>query len=97
MVVSETHEDIVLVTQLPSDSLFEGFAMRPNGHMLLTRLDMCELYTLDAENPDAEPCLLETNFPGANGLINLCPLQGRSDEYAVIAGGKDSTTSKVVY
>ncbi|ORY58819.1 uncharacterized protein BCR38DRAFT_446704 [Pseudomassariella vexata] len=78
-------EDPILVTQLPSDAWFEGFALRPNGHILVSRLDQPELYTLDAENPDAQPELLHT-FPDANGLINLCPLLGCEDEYAVLSG-----------
>ncbi|EKG12694.1 Six-bladed beta-propeller TolB-like protein [Macrophomina phaseolina MS6] len=72
------------VTQLPPDSWFEGFAIRPNGHILATRLDAPELYTFDPADPGATPELLAT-FPDANGLVNLCPLAGAADEYAVIA------------
>ncbi|KAK6073125.1 hypothetical protein SCUP515_06988 [Seiridium cupressi] len=84
-------EDVVLLTQLPSDAWFEGFAQRPNGQLLITRLDQPELYTLDAEDPDAEPQLLHT-FDGANSAINLCPVKGKSDEYVVITGMLDLAT-----
>ncbi|KKY27873.1 putative six-bladed beta-propellerlike protein [Diplodia seriata] len=72
------------VTQLPANSWFEGFAVRPNGHILATRLDAPELYTFDPADPSARPQLLHT-FPDANGLVNLCPIKGGDDEYAVIA------------
>ncbi|OJD30740.1 six-bladed beta-propeller-like protein [Diplodia corticola] len=77
--------DVVPVTQLPANSWFEGFAVRPNGHILATRLDAPELYTFDPADPSARPQLLHT-FPDANGLVNLCPIAGPDDdEYAVIA------------
>ncbi|KAH9993905.1 hypothetical protein F4779DRAFT_608482 [Xylariaceae sp. FL0662B] len=78
-------EDVVLVTQLPSDSWFEGFAARPNGKILASRLDEPELYTFKAEDPDATPQLLHT-FEEANGLINICAIPGSHDEYLVLSG-----------
>lgn len=80
----ETH----LVTQLPQTGWFEGFALRPNGHILVSRLDEPILYTFDAEDMDADPQELHT-FSDATGLINLCPLEGCQDEYAVITGRPD--------
>ncbi|KAH8193845.1 hypothetical protein TruAng_011989 [Truncatella angustata] len=84
-------EDVVLLTQLPSDAWFEGFAQRPNGQLLITRLDQPELYTLDAEDENAEPQLLHT-FDDANSAINLCPIKGKNDEYVVITGMLDLAT-----
>ncbi|KUI74134.1 hypothetical protein VM1G_09670 [Cytospora mali] len=81
-------EDIHLVTQLPQTGWFEGFALRPNGHILVSRLDEPILYTFDAEDKEADPQELHT-FSNATGLINLCPLHGRHDEYAVISGRPD--------
>ncbi|KAI1078832.1 hypothetical protein F5B20DRAFT_193989 [Whalleya microplaca] len=81
-------EDVVLVTQLPSDSWFEGFAARPNGKILAARLDEPELYTFQAEDPDATPQLLHS-FEEANGLINICPIPGTHDEYLVLSGVVD--------
>ncbi|KAF2087498.1 hypothetical protein K490DRAFT_3664, partial [Saccharata proteae CBS 121410] len=81
------------VTQLPADSWVEGFALRPNGHILATRLDKAELYTCDPDDPNAEAKMIY-EFPEANGLINLCALEGRHDEYAVISGIVDLKTSQ---
>ncbi|CAJ2504934.1 Uu.00g123280.m01.CDS01 [Anthostomella pinea] len=81
-------EEIVLVTQLPSDSWFEGFVLRPNGNILATRLDKPELYTFDAEDPDATPHLLH-HLELCNGLINIIELPGRPDEYHILSGNID--------
>jgi hypothetical protein len=81
-------EDVVLVTQFPSDSWFEGFVLRPNGKVLATRLDQPELYTFEAEDPDAVPQLLCT-LPDCNSLINICPIPGSHDEYFVLASTAD--------
>lgn len=87
-------EDTVLVTHLPSDSWFEGSAMRPNGQMLVARLDSAELYRIpDPTNQDTVPQLLHT-FDNATGAINICPLKGRTDEYAVLSGIVDVANIK---
>ncbi|OTB09667.1 hypothetical protein M426DRAFT_316201 [Hypoxylon sp. CI-4A] len=87
-------EDVVLVTQLPSDSWFESFILRPNGKILATRLDEPELYTLNAEDPEATPQLIH-NFGGdAKGLIDLCPLPGHNDEYLLLSAVVDLATVK---
>ncbi|KAI1848183.1 hypothetical protein JX266_005896 [Neoarthrinium moseri] len=75
--------DVVLVTQLPPDSWFEGFAVRPNNHLVAARLDAPSIYDLDAENPDAEPQPL-CELPGAASAINLVAVPGRQDEYSII-------------
>ncbi|KKY36931.1 putative six-bladed beta-propellerlike protein [Diaporthe ampelina] len=81
-------EDIHLITQLPQNAWFEGFVIRPNGYILVSRLDEPVLYTFDAEDREAEPQGVHA-FPDATGLINLCPIPGRNDEYAVISGKPD--------
>jgi hypothetical protein len=78
-------DDVVLVTQLPSQSWFEGFAMRPNGHILATRLDEPELYTWDPADADTEPRLIY-RFPKCGGVINLAALPGKVDTYVIITG-----------
>ncbi|XXG95586.1 hypothetical protein Hte_001853 [Hypoxylon texense] len=82
-------QDVVLVTQLPSDSWFEGFALRPNGKILASRLDEPELYTFNAEDPESTPELLHNFEEEANGLINLCPIPGTNDEYLILSGVVD--------
>lgn len=84
-------EDIHLITQLPQNAWFEGFAIRPNGYLLVSRLDEPVLYTFEADDREAEPQEVHT-FPDATGLINLCPIPGRDDEYAVISGTPDIDT-----
>ncbi|KAK8138545.1 hypothetical protein PG984_001925 [Apiospora sp. TS-2023a] len=74
---------VVLVTQMPSDAWIEGLAVRPNGHVLTARLDQPEVYSFRAEDSNAAPELLCT-FPGSNGVMNICPMKGRHDEYAVL-------------
>ncbi|KAH8666739.1 hypothetical protein BX600DRAFT_462426 [Xylariales sp. PMI_506] len=88
-------EDISLVTQLPSNGWFEGFAGRPTGHILVARVDHPELYTLNAADPDAEPELLYA-FPSsvATGIINICPLIGSENEYVLITGIVDLAAVK---
>jgi hypothetical protein len=83
-----SEEDIHLITQLPQNAWFEGFAIRPNGYILVSRLDEPILYTFDAEDREADPQEVHI-FDDATGLINLCPIPGRTDEYAVISGTPD--------
>lgn len=81
-------EEVVLITQAPSESWFEGFVLRPNGKVLATRLDKPELYTFEAEDQDATPQLVCT-LAGCNSLINICPVPGYEDEYFVLASTAD--------
>ncbi|KAI1823475.1 hypothetical protein F4861DRAFT_315721 [Xylaria intraflava] len=76
-------EDVVLITQFPSDSWFEGFVVRPNGKVLATRLDKPELYTFDPEDPEAIPELVCT-LPDCNSFVNICAIPGFSDEYYIL-------------
>ena len=84
---------VVLITQMPSDAWVEGLAVRPNGRILLTRLDQPEVYDFQAEDKDAAPELLCT-FPSSNGIMNICPLKGRHDEYAVVSANINMAKSQ---
>ncbi|KAI1193164.1 hypothetical protein F5X97DRAFT_51493 [Nemania serpens] len=81
-------EDVVLITQCPSDSWFEGLTLRPNGKVLATRLDKPELYTFEPEDQDAVPRLVCT-LPNCNSLTNICSIPGYQDEYFVLASTAD--------
>ncbi|KAI0152597.1 hypothetical protein GGR57DRAFT_469626 [Xylariaceae sp. FL1272] len=81
-------EDVVLITQLPSDSWFEGFVVRPNGKVLVTRLDKPELYTFDPQDQDTEPRPIHT-FSEHNSLVNLTSIPGYDDEYYLLASTAD--------
>ncbi|KAI1803340.1 hypothetical protein F4811DRAFT_352514 [Daldinia bambusicola] len=80
-------QDYVLVTQLPSDSWFEAFALRPNGKILACRLDEPEMYTFNPEDPDSTPQLLHTftEEDQTNGLVDAEPIPGTKDEYFVLS------------
>ncbi|KFA76005.1 hypothetical protein S40288_00322 [Stachybotrys chartarum IBT 40288] len=81
-------DEVVLVEQLPSNSWVEGMALRPNGEALLARLDQPELHAVEPSKPEALPRLVHV-FPEASGVINICALPGRQDEFAVITGMVD--------
>ncbi|KAI1265300.1 hypothetical protein F5Y18DRAFT_48025 [Xylariaceae sp. FL1019] len=81
-------EDVVLITQLPSDAWFEGFVVRPNGKVLVTRLDKPELYTFDPQDQDTEPRPIST-FSEHNSLVNLSLIPGYDDEYYLLASTAD--------
>lgn len=85
MIEDDSISEVVLLTQLPTDSWFQGTALRPDGRVLATRLDLPELYLFDPEDPESEPVLLHT-FPDASGLVDVCSLKGCDDEFAVISG-----------
>jgi hypothetical protein len=87
-------DSVVLVDQLPSNAWVEGLVVRPNGRGLLSRLDQPELWDVDVDDPAAEPRLLHT-FPDSGGIIDVCPVAGRPDQYAVISGAVDM--EKVVF
>ena len=83
-ITASPNPEVVLVDQIPSNSWVEGLVIRPNGQAIISRLDQQELWTVDLSNPEAQPKLLHS-FPNANGIVNLCALKGRQDEYAVIS------------
>lgn len=82
---------VVLATQLPSNGWYEGMVVLPDATLLVARLDEPELYHLDpAAGADAEPRLLYTfQEPGIRSIINICPVPGRPDEYALLLGNVD--------
>ncbi|KAI1662339.1 hypothetical protein F4813DRAFT_344200 [Daldinia decipiens] len=89
MLEDGSDQDVVLVTQLPSDSWFEAFAFRPNGKILACRLDEPELYTFYPEDSDSTPQLLHTFDEAANGIIDADPIPGTKDEYFVLSTVSD--------
>ncbi|KAI9158145.1 hypothetical protein HJFPF1_06135 [Paramyrothecium foliicola] len=94
MVSDRWIDEVVLVDQLPSNSWVEGLVIRPNGQGILSRLDQQELWTVDLSDPAAEPQLVH-EFEEASGVINICPIPGADDEYAVISAAVDM--QKVVF
>lgn len=91
--------DIVFVDQLPSDAWAEGLAIRPNGDVLVSRVDQPELFTIELAsaklNEDNEfdvlrPRTIHT-FDNANSVFDVCSLDstGTREEYAVLSGYAD--------
>lgn len=92
----QLHE-IVLIDQVTSDSWCEGVAIRPNGNVLLAKLEEPELMALDLatapppadEFESIKPRLLN-KFPEASGAFGLCALRGTErEEYAVSTAVSD--------
>ena len=88
MIEDESIGEVILLSELPTDSSFQGTALRPDGRVLASRLDLPELYQFDPKNPEAPPQLIYT-FPDTGGLVQICPLKGCHDEYAVVSGTLD--------
>ncbi|KAK8084263.1 hypothetical protein PG997_005534 [Apiospora hydei] len=78
-----------LLTQLPSNGLYEGFVALPNGALLVARADAPELYRIDVGADGADEVQLLSTFqeaPGINGIINICGIPGHDDEFIVLVG-----------
>ena len=88
LIDDESIGEVILLSELPTDSSFQGTSVRPDGRVLASRLDLPELYEFDPENPHTPPRLIYT-FPDTGGLVKVCPLKGRHDEYAVVSGTLD--------
>ena len=93
VIEDESIAEVILLTELPPESSLRGTSLRPDGRVLAARLDLPELYQFDPQNPDTPPRLLYT-FPDTSGLLKVCPLKGRHDEYAILSGTLDVATSE---
>ncbi|MCJ1385947.1 hypothetical protein MMC17_009072 [Xylographa soralifera] len=87
---SPTHEYAVrqVYDFLNPGSWIENLAVRSNGHILATRLDLPQLYQFSPLVPNPEPTLIHafsstTNFTGLTGITELA---GHPDVFAFIAG-----------
>ncbi|MCJ1317037.1 hypothetical protein MMC15_002358 [Xylographa vitiligo] len=66
----------------------ENLAVRSDGHILATRLDVPQLYQFSPLVPNSEPTLIH-GFPstaGFTGLTGITELAGQPDVFAFIAG-----------
>ncbi|KAK8045597.1 hypothetical protein PG993_005621 [Apiospora rasikravindrae] len=79
-----------LLTQLPSNGLYEGFVVLPNGTLLVARADAAELYQVDLNaNGGDDACRLLHRFqeaPDISSIINICDIPGVADEFIVLVG-----------
>ncbi|KAK7992708.1 hypothetical protein PG996_012260 [Apiospora saccharicola] len=78
-----------LLTQLPSNGLYEGFVVVPNGSLLVARADAPELYQVDYNDNGKEEIQLLDRFqevPDINSIINICAIPGTDEEFIVLLG-----------
>ncbi|KAJ7470181.1 hypothetical protein B0H11DRAFT_2041733 [Mycena galericulata] len=77
------------VTQIYHNPLpgtwLENLAVRPNGQILATRLDIPELYQITPDPHNPNPTLIYT-FPSALGALGIAELPATPDVYAVLVG-----------
>lgn len=65
-------------------SWLENLAVRSNGYVLASRLDVPQLYQFSPLSPISEPTLIHT-FP-STGLTGVTELAGHPEVFAVITG-----------
>ncbi|KAF7365894.1 putative six-bladed beta-propeller-like protein [Mycena venus] len=63
----------------------ENLAVRPNGQILATRLDVSELYQVTPDPHNPNPTLIYA-FPSALGTLGIAELPATPDVYAVLVG-----------
>ena len=71
------------VFQFPTGAWVENIAVRSNGYLLVTRLDVPELFLLDPTAKNASAKLMY-NFPAATSLTGIA--ETSPDKFAVLAG-----------
>lgn len=71
---------------------YENLAVRSNGKILATRLDVPQLYEFSPQDPFSEPNLVHT-FSSATGLAGITEVVGRPDVFVVLAGNFLSETA----
>ncbi|CAH0015906.1 unnamed protein product [Clonostachys rhizophaga] len=94
-------QEIILIDELPRETWPMAAAIRPNGNMLLPRLNGTELYNTQHPKTHSNACLssepkLVHSFPDATSVFNICRLKGtRREEYAVLTAIVDLETPEV--
>ncbi|KAJ7270612.1 hypothetical protein B0H12DRAFT_773474 [Mycena haematopus] len=63
----------------------ENLAVRPNGQILATRLDVPEIYQITPDPHNPNPTLIYA-FPSAIGTLGIAELPATPDVYAVLVG-----------
>ncbi|MCJ1328034.1 hypothetical protein MMC10_004709 [Thelotrema lepadinum] len=70
------------VYQFPNGSWAENIAVRPNGNLLITRIDVPELYQIDPSSPNSTAEIV-FSFPA---LATLGIAETSPDKFAIVAG-----------
>src|SRR5436190_3091151 len=78
-------ESVTTLYQFPFGSILENIAVRPNGRLLVTRLDVPELWEINPFSPSTsyDPKLI-FRFPDAAGLTGIAEIA--PDVFAVAVG-----------
>lgn len=79
---------VVEVTSFPVGAWLENFAVRPNGQLLVTRLDVPEVWSVD---PFTGRQQLEARFPGATSTLGITEVE--HDVFAVATGNFTTATA----
>lgn len=90
--------NVRLLTQLPSNGLYEGFVVLSDGSLLVARADEPELYRVDVGSNGEDEARLLSRFqevPGINGIINICGIPGHDNEFIVLVGLVDLQAVRV--
>ncbi|VUC20319.1 unnamed protein product [Clonostachys rosea] len=94
-------QEIILIDELPRDTWPMATAIRPNGDVLLPRLNGPELYSTQHprihsnRSPSSEPRLIHS-FSDATSVFNICRLKNaRREEYAVLTAIVDLETPEI--
>ncbi|KAK7932636.1 hypothetical protein PG985_003348 [Apiospora marii] len=90
--------NVRLLTQLPSNGLYEGFVVLSDGSLLVARADEPELYQVDVGANGEDEVRLLSRFqevPGINGIINICGIPGNDEEFIVLVGLVDLQAVRV--
>ncbi|KAJ2978962.1 hypothetical protein NQ176_g3524 [Zarea fungicola] len=77
-----------MVYQFPNGTQLENIAVRANGNLLITRLDVPEIYEVNPLSPSVEAKLLHY-FPGYLSVLGITELT--SDHFAIITGNLTGT------
>ncbi|KAJ5884715.1 hypothetical protein N7495_009225 [Penicillium taxi] len=86
--VSAQSPKVSTIFQFPNlGSWIEGIAVRPNGQLLVTRLDTPEIWSVD---PTTQTAYSVHTFPNATSVIGITPIG--NDVYAVGAGVVNQST-----
>ena len=74
-VTSRVQTDPTLIHEFPVGSWCENLALTPDGKLLVTRLDMPELFLIDPSQPSSSNAELLATIPGAamlTGITSVC-------------------------
>lgn len=88
-VAAETSSNARAVYQFEDGTWVENLALRPNGNLLVTRVDQPEVYEIDPSSSGVAPKLIH-NFAGYTSVFGISEVS--SDVFAVVTGNFSLST-----